>query len=147
MELIRWNPMRDMLGLQQRMDRIMKDVFLPAQNFNREEMLWDWNPKVDIYDEDGHIVLKAELPGIDKKDIEVDVKDRILTLKGERASDNEIKKDTYLQRERSFGKFERSFTLPVNVKAEDIKAVYKDGLLKVEIPKPLDSKPKQITVH
>ena len=129
------------------MDRIMKDVFLPAQNFNREEMLWDWNPKVDIYDEDGHIVLKAELPGIDKKDIEVDVKDRILTLKGERASDNEIKKDTYLQRERSFGKFERSFTLPVNVKAEDIKAVYKDGLLKVEIPKPLDSKPKQITVH
>lgn len=147
MELIRWNPMRDMFGLQQRMDRIMKDVFLPAQNFNREEMLWDWNPKVDIYDEDGHIVLKAELPGIDKKDIEVDVKDRILTLKGERASDNEIKKDTYLQRERSFGKFERSFTLPVNVKAEDIKAVYKDGLLKVEIPKPLDSKPKQITVH
>ena len=147
MELIRWNPMRDMLGLQQRMDRIMKDVFLPAQNFNREEMLWDWNPKVDIYDEDGHIVLKAEPPGIDKKDIEVDVKDRILTLKGERASDNEIKKDTYLQRERSFGKFERSFTLPVNVKAEDIKAVYKDGLLKVEIPKPLDSKPKQITVH
>jgi HSP20 family protein len=147
MELIRWNPMRDMLGLQQRMDRIMKDVFLPAQNFNREETLWDWNPKVDIYDEDGHIVLKAELPGIDKKDIEVDVKDRILTLKGERSSDNEIKKDTYLQRERSFGKFERSFTLPVNVKAEDIKAVYKDGLLKVEIPKPLDSKPKQITVH
>lgn len=147
MELIRWNPMRDMLGLQQRMDRIMKDVFLPAQNFNREDTLWDWNPKVDIYDEDGHIVLKAELPGIDKKDIEVDVKDRILTLKGERASDNEIKKDTYLQRERSFGKFERSFTLPVNVKAEDIKAVYKDGLLKVEIPKPLDSKPKQITVH
>lgn len=147
MELIRWNPMRDMFGLQQRMDRIMKDVFLPAQNFNREDTLWDWNPKVDIYDEDGHIVLKAELPGIDKKDIEVDVKDRILTLKGERASDNEIKKDTYLQRERSFGKFERSFTLPVNVKAEDIKAVYKDGLLKVEIPKPLDSKPKQITVH
>ena len=147
MELIRWNPMRDMLGLQQRMDRIMKDVFLPAQNFNREDTLWDWNPKVDIYDEDGHIVLKAELPGIDKKDIEVDVKDRILTLKGERSSDNEIKKDTYLQRERSFGKFERSFTLPVNVKAEDIKAVYKDGLLKVEIPKPLDSKPKQITVH
>ena len=147
MELIRWNPMRDMLGLQQRMDRIMKDVFLPAQNFNREETLWDWNPKVDIYDEDGHIVLKAELPGIDKKDIEVDVKDRILTLKGERSSDNEIKKDTYLQREISFGKFERSFTLPVNVKAEDIKAVYKDGLLKVEIPKPLDSKPKQITVH
>ena len=147
MELIRWNPMRDMFGLQRRMDRIMKDVFLPAQNFNREETLWDWNPKVDIYDENDHIVLKAELPGIDKKNIEVDVKDRVLTLKGERASENEIKKDNYFQRERSFGKFERSFTLPVNVKVEDIKAAYKDGLLKVEISKPLNSKPKQITVH
>jgi HSP20 family protein len=147
MELIRWNPMRDMFGMQRRMDRLMKDVFLPQRNFNGEDTLWDWNPKVDIYDEDEHIVLKAELPGIDRKDIEVDVKDRVLTLKGERASDNEIKKENYFQRERSFGKFERSFTLPVNVKAEDIKAAFKDGLLKVEIPKPSKSKPKQITVH
>jgi HSP20 family protein len=63
--------------------------FLPARNYNREGSLWDWNPSVDIYDKDDHIVLKAELPGVDKEHIEVDVKDRVLTLKGERFLDNE----------------------------------------------------------
>ena len=143
MELIRWNPMRDMLG----MNRFMDDFFLPAQHVNRKDASWVWNPKVDIYDEDDHIVLKAELPGVDKKGIEVDVKDRILTLKGERVSDNKIEEDNYFRRERSYGKFERRFTLPENVDPEYIKASYKDGLLKIEILKPVDSKPKQITVQ
>lgn len=147
MELIRWNPMRDMFGMQRRMNRLMDDFFLPAQKYDREDTLWDWNPKMDIYDEENQIVLKAELPGVDKEHIQVDVKDRVLTLKGERTLDYEVKEDHYFRRERSFGRFERSFTLPVNVNAEDIKAAYKDGLLKVEIPKPEDSKPKQITVQ
>jgi len=147
MELIRWNPMRDMFGMNHRMNRLMNDFFLPAQTVNREGTLWDWNPKVDIYDEEDQIVLKAELPGVDKEHIEVDVKDKVLTVKGERSLDNEIKEDSYYRRERSFGKFERSFTLPMNVNIGDIKAAYKDGLLKVEIPKPVDSKPRQITVQ
>ena len=70
-----------------------------------------------------------------------------MTLKGERVLDNEVKEDNYFRRERSFGKFERRFVLPVSVNVDDIKAAYKDGLLRVEIPKPVDSKPKQITVH
>jgi len=143
MELIRWNPMRDILG----MNRFMDDFFLPAQNSNRKDAFWMWNPKVDIYDEDDHIVLKAELPGLDKEGIEVDVKDRVLTLKGERVSDNKIEEDNYFRRERSYGKFERRFTLPANVDTENIKATYKDGLLKIEILKPVDSKPKQISVQ
>jgi len=147
MELIRWNPRRDMFGMQHRMNRLMDDFFFPARNVDREDSLWDWNPMVDIYDKDDHIVLQAELPGVDKEHINVDVKDRVLTLKGERTLDNEISENNYFRRERSFGKFERSFTLPVNVNPEDIKADFKDGLLRVEIPKPVDSKPKQITVH
>lgn len=147
MELIRWNPMRDMFGTQHRVNRFMDDFFWPAGNSKLEDSLWDWNPKVDVYDKDNHIILKAELPGVDKEHIEVDVKDRVLTLKGERFLDNEVKEDNYFRRERSFGKFERRFILPVSVNAEDIKAAYKDGLLKVEIPKPMDAKPKQITVH
>ena len=147
MELIRWNPMRDMFGMQHRMNRLMEDFFRPGRNIDRQDSMWDWNPSVDIYDEDDHIVLKAELPGVDKKHIEVDVKDRVLTLKGERTLDKEVKEDHYFRRERSFGKFERSFTLPVDVNSEEIKATYKDGLLKIEIPKPADRKPKQITVH
>ena len=90
---------------------------------------------------------QAELPGVDKEHIKVDAKDRVLTLKGERVLDNEVSENNYFRRERSFGKFERRFTLPVNVNSEDIKAAFKDGLLKVEIQKPVDSKPKQITVH
>ncbi len=147
MELVRWNPMQDMFGQQHRMNRLMNDFFLPAQNSNQKDSLWDWNPSVDIYDKDDHIVLKAELPGVDKEHIEVDVKDRVLTLKGERFLDNEVKEDSYFRRERFFGKFERRFILPVSVTAEDIKAAYKNGLLEVEIPKPTDSKPKQVTVH
>jgi HSP20 family protein len=147
MELVRWNPIRDMFGMQHRMNRLMENFFLPAQNLPREDAPWDWNPSVDIYDRGDMIVLKAELPGVDKEHIEVDVKDRVLTLKGERSLDNEVQEDNYYRRERSFGKFVRRFTLPVNVNIEDIKAEFKDGLLKVDIPKPAENKPKQITVH
>ena len=147
MELVRWNPMRDMFSVKHRMNRLMDDFFMPSPNFRRESTAWDWNPSVDIYNEDNHIVLKAELPGVDKDNINIDVKDRVLTLKGERSSDNEVKEDNYYRRERSFGKFERRFSLPENVNADDIKADYKDGILRVEIPKPVAEQPKQITVH
>ena len=147
MELVRWNPMRDLFSTRHPMNRLMDDFFLPGHPVSREAFSRDWHPSVDIYDEDDSIVLKAELPGIDKDHIEVDVKDRVLTLKGERTLDNEVKDDNYYRRERSFGKFERRFTLPVNVDANDIKAEYKDGLLRVDIPKPVAEKPRQITVH
>lgn len=147
MELVRWNPMRDMFSTRHRMNRLMNDLFMPSPYFRRENSAWDWNPSVDIYNEDDSIVVKAELPGVDKDNINIDVKDRVLTLKGERSSDNEVKEDNYYRRERSFGKFERRFSLPENVNADDIKADYKDGVLRIEIPKPVEEQPKQITVH
>ncbi len=147
MELVRWNPMRDMFSARHRMNRLMNDFFTPSPYFRRENTVWDWNPSVDIYNEDNSIVVKAELPGVDKDNINIDVKDRVLTLKGERSSDNEVKEDKYYRRERTFGKFERRFSLPENVNADDIKADYKDGVLRIEIPKPVEEQPKQITVH
>jgi HSP20 family protein len=86
------------------------------------------------------------LPGVDKKDIVVHVNGRFLTIKGERLSENEVKEDKYHRRERSYGKFERVFTLP-EVDPDKIKAGYKNGVLKIDIPKPGELKPKQITVQ
>ncbi|OEU61091.1 MAG: hypothetical protein BA867_14070 [Desulfobacterales bacterium S5133MH16] len=95
---------------------------------------------------DNNIVIKSELPGVDKKDIVVHVNGRFLTIKGERLSENEVKEDKYHRRERSYGKFERVFTLP-EVDPDKIKAGYKNGVLKIDIPKPGEQKPKQITVQ
>lgn len=147
MELTRWNPHRSLFGFGDRFDRIFDDFFYPTLRDDSTQSIWDWNPIVDIYDEKDHMVLKAELPGIDKKDIIIDVKDRMLTLKGERSADNEVEEDNFYRRERCYGKFERSFTLPMDVDPDKISATYKDGLLKLEIPKLEEKKPKKITVH
>ncbi len=147
MELIRWNPRREMFSVRHRMNRLMDDYFMPSPYFRQENNPCDWNPSVDIYHEDNSIVLKAELPGVEKDHIHIDVKDRVLTLKGERSTDKEVKEDNYYRRERSFGKFERRFSLPDNVAADDINADFKDGILRIEIPKPAKEEPKQITVH
>ena len=94
----------------------------------------NWNPRVDIYEDEDAIVLKAELPGVEKDNIVVDVEGRVLTLKGERSSDNDVKEESYYRRERTFGSFERRFNLPDNVDPEKITADYKDGILKVGDP-------------
>ena len=147
MELIRWNPARDMFSFRHQMNHLFNDVFRPVVRGDEELSMWNQYPTVDIYDNDEHIVIKAELPGIDKKDIVIDVKDGVLTLKGERSSDNEIKEEKYYCRERTFGKFERIFKLPSDVDSEKISADYKDGILKIDVPKPEGKKPKQIAVH
>ena len=147
MNIIRWNPTSDMLSLRNRMNHMFSDFFHPIAGEDREMSMWDWNPVVDIYENGNNIVIKAELPGVDKENIHIDVKDGVLTLKGERSSDNEVKENNYYSRERRSGKFERCFTLPGKVDAEKISAGYKDGVLKIDIPKPEEYKPKKITVH
>ncbi len=147
MQLVRWNPMNEMFSFRRPLSRVFDDFFLPRTTTEDGSLTWGWNPVVDIYDNEDSIVIKAELPGVSKKDIEIDIKDRVLTLKGERSADNEVKEDTYYRRERTYGRFERSFTLPANVDPDKIKADYSDGVLKIEVPKPEDQKPKQVTVH
>ncbi len=147
MNILRWNPTNDMLSLRSRMNHLFGDFFNPVAGETGEMSMWDWNPVVDVYENDNSIVIKAELPGVDRENIHIDVKDRVLTLKGERSTDNEIKEDNYYRRERRLGKFEKRFTLPGEVDAEKISADYKDGVLKIDIPKPEEYKPKKITVH
>ena len=147
MELVRWNPFREMYDLRHLVNHMFSDMATPAAVNGRETSEWNWNPVVDIYDNDNTIVIKAELPGVDRKDISIDVKDRLLTLKGERSTDKEVKEEKFYRRERSYGSFQRTFSLPVDVDADKIEASFADGLLKIEIPKPATQKPKQITVH
>jgi HSP20 family protein len=147
MELMKWNPMRDMFSSRRLFNHFFDDFFAPSTKQWADEGLWNWNPAVDVYEEKDTLVIKAELPGVNKDNIMVDVKGRVLSLKGERSSDNEVKEDKFYRRECSYGSFERFFTLPAEVDPEKIKAEYKDGVLKIEVPKPEENKAKQITVH
>ena len=147
MQLIKWNPARDLFGWRNNLDSFFDDFFYPSSKTAISEGMWNWNPAVDIYEEQDSIVIKAELPGVPKEGISVDVKGRVLTLKGERSADNETKEDKFYRRERVYGKFERAFTLPAEVNPDVVKAEYTDGVLKITVPKPEAHKPKQITVH
>ncbi len=146
MNLMRWNPWREMVTLQNRFNRLLDDPFFRTERENAEDV-GTWYPAVDMFENDDSFVIKAELPGMEKKDISVDVKDRVLTLTGERNHDNEVKEKNYYRRERSYGKFQRSFMLPADVDPDKIKADFKNGLLKIEVPKPEGQTPKQITIH
>ncbi len=147
MNLVRWNPWREMSAMQNRMNSLLSEPFFRTADDDTELSMGSWHPAVDMFDDGDHIVIKAELPGVDKKDIAVDLKDRVLTLSGERNYDKEVKEENYYRREIASGKFKRAFSLPADVDSDKIKADFKDGVLKVEIPKPETQKPKQITVH
>ncbi|MDX1707214.1 MAG: Hsp20/alpha crystallin family protein [Desulfobacterales bacterium] len=147
MNLVRWNPWREMSGLQHRLGHLLNEPLFRGNGEDHELRMGSWYPAVDMFDDGDKIVIKAELPGMDKKDISVDIQDRVLTLSGKRSYDNEVKEENYYRRERSYGTFKRAFSLPDAVDSDKIKADFKDGVLKVEIPKPEEKKPKQITVH
>lgn len=147
MNLVRWNPWGEMNALPHRLNHLFADSFFQPGRSEDELSLGTWHPVVDMYDEDDRIVIKAELPGMEKKDISVEVKDQVLTLRGERNHDNEVKEEKYYRRERTYGKFQRAFSLPADVNSDNITADFKDGLLKIEVPKPEKQKPKEIMVH
>jgi len=147
MNLVKWNPWREMPTLHNRINSLFDDPFFRIGRLSDEESMGMWNPAVDLYEKDEHFIIKAELPGVKKDDIKVDLKDRVLTLSGERTYDNEVKEENYYRRERSYGKFQRAFTLPAEVDPEKIKAEFKDGVLQIEVPKPENKKAKQVTIH
>jgi HSP20 family protein len=147
MALLRWDPFREMASLQERMNRIFSDsrVQLPL----REEEIPQgvWAPPVDIYETADSIVLEAELPGITRDDIVVEVKDNTLTLKGDKKFEREVREENYHRVERSYGAFQRVFTLPSSVHQDRVKAKFKDGILEITLPKVEEAKPKQIKVE
>jgi HSP20 family protein len=146
MAIARWDPFRDVAALQDRINRIFNESFGRSRDVDDEVSLYDWRPPVDIFETDDGIVLKVELPGIGKDDVSVEIKDNVLSLKGERLLDPQIKDEHYYRKERAFGKFHRSFSLQEPIKPDLIKATFKDGILTIEIPRPEEEKPKQVTV-
>jgi HSP20 family protein len=147
MELVRWNPLKEMSLLRNQFSSFFSDPFFPAETAGDEGSRNVWHPAVDIFEKDSKMIIKAELPGMDKKDISLDIQNGVLTLRGERTYENEVKEENFYRREMSHGSFVRSFTLPVEIDSDQIKAEFKDGILTIEVPTPETRKPKQITVH
>ena len=147
MAIVKWDPFRDVAELQNRINRMFDESFGRSQELENDQILRSWRPAVDIYDTENGIAVAVELPGVDKEQVAVEVKDDVLTIKGERPADPNISDDSYYRRERLIGPFKRSFTLHQNIQPGQIKATFKDGILQVEIPRPTQEHPKLITVN
>jgi HSP20 family protein len=149
MAIVRFEPFRDLLSLQDRMNRLFDESYRSTQRGAPDDE-WAlgglWAPAVDIYEQGTDIVLKAELPGVDPKDVDIRLENNVLSLRGQRKLEGEVKRESYHRVERSYGTFSRSFTLPTVVDQAAIKAEFKDGLLQVVLPKREEAKPKQIQV-
>jgi HSP20 family protein len=145
MAITRWSPFRDVVSVQDEMSRLFDDVF--GQRLARVQ--WTegvWSPSVDVTEDKDSVVVKAEMPGLNKDDIKISVQDSILTLKGEKKQEKEEKETDYHRIERSYGSFCRSFQLPTTVRADKIKANYEDGVLSIILPKTEEVKPKEIPI-
>jgi HSP20 family protein len=142
--LTRWSPYREMNSLQNRMNRLFD-----AQFGGREESLTTgaFVPPVDVYEDEHGIQLKLEVPGVAEKDLDIRVENNTLTVSGERKFEKDEKEENFHRVERRYGSFTRTFSLPTTVNAEEIKADYEQGVLKIRLAKRQEAKPKQIKVN
>ncbi|MFQ6039491.1 MAG: Hsp20/alpha crystallin family protein [Candidatus Poribacteria bacterium] len=151
MALMRWRdrgwPFRELDELREEMDRLFERTFGRTLPVHRETpVIRGWAPAVDMFERENEVVLRAEVPGMAKEDIDISVSGNTLTISGERKTEEEIKDEDYYHCERSYGRFQRALSLPQGVDAENIKASYKNGILEVTIPKQEEAKPKKIEV-
>lgn len=141
--ITRWEPLREFSTLQERMNRLFQQTY----GTNDETLgTSSFAPAVDVYEDEHNFTLKIEVPGIDEKDLNVHVENNVLTVHGERKFENEEKEENYRRIERQYGSFTRTFTLPNTVDSEKVSANYDKGVLKVQIAKKAEAKPKQIKV-
>jgi HSP20 family protein len=146
MTLTKWDPFKDLLSLQDRMNRLFDESVRNVKPGDEALSSAIWSPAVDIYETDDEVVVKAELPEVNQKDIDIQIENNTLILRGERKLNKETKKENFHRIERAYGTFSRSFTLPGTIDQEKISADYKDGILKISMPKREDTRPKQIKV-
>jgi HSP20 family protein len=142
-----WDPWRDFGSLQERINKMFDDVIRSSAKGDEELATGAWSPAVDIHETDDSFVVSADLPGLKKDDIQINVEDNTLTIKGEKKFEEKVPKDKYIRVERNYGTFVRSFSLPQNVDSTKIKATFKDGILDLTLPKREESKPKKIAVE
>jgi HSP20 family protein len=144
MAITRWDPFRDVVALQNRMNSLFQDF---SRNGENELVTAGFVPPVDIYEDEHKLVLKIEIPGMRQEDLDVRMENNTLTVKGERNFQSEGKEENFHRVERRYGSFYRAFTVPNTIDPESIKAEYDAGILRLELQKKPESKPKQIKVN
>lgn len=145
MEYIKWEPFKDLMIMQERMTRLFDETL--ARIWKEEGVARRvWTPPVDILERENELLIKIDLPEVIQSDIDIKVEDNVLTIQGERRFIKENPDDRYLQIERPYGTFQRTFTLPRTIDQERIRASYKDGVLRILLPKKSAPQPKQITI-
>lgn len=145
MDLIKWEPFPEFVSLRQAMDRMLEDSFvLPA----RLDGVLGRSPAlpVDVYQTPNEMVIKADLPGAKPEEVEVSITGDTLTIKGESKDETEVKRDGYFLKERRFGSFSRSLTLPPGLNSDSVEAKFENGVLTLTVPKAEEVKPKQIKI-
>jgi HSP20 family protein len=143
MAIVRWDPGREVDSLQSEVNRLF-DTFFGGRPTNGG--VRRWVPPMDLVETDDHLVLRADLPGVDSDDVNIEVKDGVLTVSGERKTEHEERADGFYRVERAFGGFSRSMSLPQQVDAEQISASFDKGVLEVRIPKPEERKPHRVQI-
>lgn len=140
-----WNPFRELARIEQELNKIFNEL-VPTPKTGELVEVTTWSPRVDVYEKDNKLIIEAEIPGAKKEDVEVKIKDNAVVIKGEVKKEEEEKDKTYYRSERFYGVFERVIPLPVEVKAEEAKASFENGVLKVEIPKAVEEKEIKVEV-
>jgi len=149
MSIMRRIPTRDLTGVREEMSRLFDDFFTgwPRPERGRELLEGEWAPSTDVAETEEDVVVTAELPGVKQEDVDIIITNDILTLKGEKKEEKEVRKENYHRVERCYGSFRRSVSLPTGVQGDKARASYKDGVLQVTIPKAEGAKPKQIKIN
>ena len=143
--LVRWEPFRDLISLREAMDRLFEESFVRPE-VGRLARPAIGTLAVDMYQTDDAVVVKSAIPGIDPKDLDITITDDILTIKGETKTEEEVKEEHYIRRERRYGAFSRSLAIPVPVVADKAEAEFENGVLTLTLPKAEEVKPKAIKV-
>jgi len=143
--LIRWNPLREFEAIQNRMNTLFTRPMLPLPA-GENLAVSEWTPLVDVEESDKEFTIKAELPEVNKEDVKVELENGSIRISGERKLEKEESGHRWHRVERSYGAFERTFTLPEETRRTEIKAEFKDGLLKVHLPKGESAKPKTLEI-
>ncbi|HXE92121.1 MAG TPA: Hsp20/alpha crystallin family protein [Terriglobales bacterium] len=142
--LTRWDPFRELTTLQDRLNRLFQETPFPS---NEALMTTGFVPAVDVYEDEHAITLKMEVPGIEMKDLDVNLENNTLTVKGERKFEKEEKEENFHRIERRYGAFTRSFTVPNTIEPDQVTAECENGVLRIRLPKKAEAKPKQIKVQ
>lgn len=145
MAIVKYNPLRELRTMQEQMNRMLDMSW--NREFGEELKEGVWQPPVDIYEDEHSVVIKAEVPDVDQKDIDIKIENNTLTIRGERKHSSDVKKENYYRVERYFGQFQRSFSLPLSIDQDNVQASCEKGILTIILPKLAEIKQKQISVE